>query len=107
MKQSAASQTTDLAVHLKEKQSSRNVARCYQTHRAPKMVNAFCVEREGEGAARETTEVKRELVKPSYRPTETASSVTVAECEDNIPSEPTSCFVSHRFLYLARRARGR
>jgi hypothetical protein len=71
------------------------------------MVNSFCVEREGEGAARGTTEAKRELVKPSYRPTETASSVTVTECEDDIPSEPTSCLVSHRFLYLARHACGR
>ena len=44
---------------------------------------------------------KRELLKPSCRPMATASAVTVAECDDGIPPDPTSCFASHRFsLYL-------
>lgn len=40
---------------------------------------------------------KRELLKPSCRPTATASAVTVAECDDGMPPDPTSCFASHRF----------
>jgi hypothetical protein len=56
--------------------------------------------------AKTTTVANSELVNPSYRPT--ASAVMVAECEDDIPPEPTSCFASHRFsLYLhVDRARG-
>lgn len=49
---------------------------------------------------------KSELLNPSCRPTAIASAVTVAECEDGIPPDPTSCFASHRFsLYLRTRAR--
>jgi hypothetical protein len=44
---------------------------------------------------------KSELPKPSRSPTATVSAVTVAECDDGIPPDPTSCFGSHRFsLYL-------
>lgn len=44
---------------------------------------------------------KSELPNPSWRPTATASATTVAECDDGIPPDPTSCFASHRFsLYL-------
>ena len=44
---------------------------------------------------------KRELLNPSCGPTATASAVTVDECDDGIPPDPTSCFASHRFsLYL-------
>jgi hypothetical protein len=47
---------------------------------------------------------KRELLNPSCRPMATASAVTVAECEDGIPPDPTSCLASHRFsLYLQAR----
>ena len=74
------------------------------------------VEREGasgEGepttAAKTAAVAKSELAKPSCRPTATASAVTVAECDDGIPPEPTNCFASHRFsLYLhGTRARAR
>ena len=66
------------------------------------------VEREGasgEGepttAAKTAAVAKSELANPSCRPTATASAVTVAECDDGIPPEPTNCFASHRFsLYL-------
>jgi len=71
----------------------------------PKMVSAFfwCRKGEGEWGGEPTTKTKTttvansELASPSYRPTATASAVTVAECEDGIPPEPTSCFASHRF----------
>nr|ACN25907.1 unknown [Zea mays] len=80
------------------------------------MVSAFLVSK-GRGGKRRgepTTEAKTavvansELANPSCSPTATASAVTVAECEDGIPPEPTSCFASHRFsLYLhVGRARG-
>jgi hypothetical protein len=74
----------------------------------------WCRKGEGEWEGEPTTKTKTtavansELASPSYRPTATASAVTVAECEDGIPPEPTSCFASHRFsLYLhVGRARG-
>jgi hypothetical protein len=48
-----------------------------------------------------TAVANSELANPSYRLTARASVVTVVECEDGIPPEPTSCFASHRFsLYL-------
>jgi len=39
--------------------------------------------------------------KPSWNPTAMARAATVAECEDGIPPDPTSCLRSHRLsLYL-------
>jgi len=39
--------------------------------------------------------------KPSWNPTAVARAVTVAEWDDGIPPDPTSCFGSHLFsLYL-------
>jgi hypothetical protein len=38
-----------------------------------------------------------ELANPSLRPTAMVSAVTVAECDDGIPPDPTNSFTSHRF----------
>lgn len=44
---------------------------------------------------------KRDPPKPSCKPTAIARAVTVAECEEGIPPDPTSRFRSHLFsLYL-------
>lgn len=44
---------------------------------------------------------KVEPPRPSCKPTATAREVTVAECDEGMPPDPTSCFKSQRCsLYL-------